>query len=758
MKILKYALFAIGGLIVVVGALLAYVAATFDPNQYKPQIVEAVKEKTQRNLKLEGDIKLAFFPNIGARLGRASLSERASEKEFAGVQDLRVVVKLMPLLSKQVVVDAVEIKGLRANLVRFKDGKTNMDDLAGAPGVKPEPKAKEAPAQVKVDIASVVIEDAAVTFTDQQAGAKYALSKVNLKTGRIASGVPTDIELALAAQGDKPKLNMEGALKVRLMFDLDKQHYVLEGLDLAAKGNAVGISNLSVAAKGNVDARPATNEFAASKLAVTAAGRQAGGDLNVKFDLPKLSITKDKVSGDRITLDATVSEAKSKLVVKLEVPAIEGDAQAFKAGQMRASVDLQQAGSTVKVKVASPLAGSVAAQRIELSKLTASVNVNSPRLPKNPIDATINGSASVDLAKQNANLTFATRFDDSNINGRAGLAKFAPPFYTFDISIDQLDADRYMGRSDPKAKQPEQPFDLSALKGLNASGSIKIGSLKVANAKASNVRLDIKAANGRLDVSPMSANLYQGSLAGALAVNATATPSFAVRQKLNNISVGPLLKDLADKDILEGRGNVALNVTAQGNTVTALKKALNGTAAVNLADGALKGIDIAGSIRDAKAKLGALRGQQVQQSSKTQKTDFSELTATFNIRNGVANNNDLSAKSPLLRVGGQGDINIGEDTLNYLVKASIVGTTKGQGGRDVGDLKGLTVPVHVSGPLASPSYKLDFSAMATELGKQQAEQVIKGQLERRLGGGTTEKDSGTKGGTLRDSIKGLFGR
>ena len=85
MKIIKYALLGLGALILLIAAVLAYVAATFDPNQYKPQIVQAVKEKTQRTLKLEGDIRLSFWPSIGAKIGKAALSERAAEKEFAAV-------------------------------------------------------------------------------------------------------------------------------------------------------------------------------------------------------------------------------------------------------------------------------------------------------------------------------------------------------------------------------------------------------------------------------------------------------------------------------------------------------------------------------------------------------------------------------------------------------------------------------------------------------------------------------------------------
>src|SRR3990172_11328132 len=106
MKIFKYALFAVGGRIVVTGAVLAYAAATFDPNQYKPQMVRAVKDKTQRTLKLDGEIKLSLFPSVGGRMGKATLSERASDKEFAGLEEMRIAVKLLPLLSRRVVVDA----------------------------------------------------------------------------------------------------------------------------------------------------------------------------------------------------------------------------------------------------------------------------------------------------------------------------------------------------------------------------------------------------------------------------------------------------------------------------------------------------------------------------------------------------------------------------------------------------------------------------------------------------------------------------
>ena len=776
MRLLKYALLGLGALVLVAGAVLAYLAATLDPNQYKPQIVQAVKDRTGRTLTLAGDIELTLFPNVGARVRQATLSERGNDRPFATVDELRVSVKLLPLLSSSVIVDAVGAKGLKAHIVRYKDGRTNYEDLAGAPAAhKPAPE-KPASNTVNIDIARVQVEDASLSYVDQQAGTKYEVSRLTLETGRIASGVPSNVQLAFVVRSDNPKLNLDSKLKTRLTFDAAQKRLAVQALEFAAQGSAADISELVASARGDIEARPDAAEFSASKVAITAKGKQRGDDVNLKLDMPRLHVTQDKVSADRIVLDAYAGGAKSKLSAKVEIPSVQGTAKQFTAGQLVAHVDMQQEGANTRIKITSPVTGSVEHQQIQLSQLVAALNINNPKLPTKSIDASLSGVLAADFAKQSANLTFTTKFDDSTVNGRAGLMKFASPAYTFDLNVDRLDVDRYMQKTAdgkvapsgspqgpsgeqraPQGQPGDQPIDLSPLKTLNANGSLRFGTLKVSNVKTSNVRLDIKAAGGRLDINPLTANLYQGSLAGAMSINAASTPAFAVQQKLTGVDLGPLLHDLAEKDLLEGKGTVALDVAAQGQSVAAIKKALSGTASLRVTDGALKGINIAGSIRSAKAKLGVLRGEQVQQANKNEKTDFSELSATFAIKGGVAHNNDLSMKSPLLRVGGEGQINIGHDTIDYLFKASVVGTTKGQGGRELADLQGVTVPVRVSGALDAPSYKLDFAALATDAAKQKVESAVRDQLERRLGTGAKDGKEGG-GGRLGDQLKGLFGR
>ena len=130
-SILKWVAIAVGTVVAIAGALIVYIATTFDPNDYKATIVKTVKDRTGRTLALKGDLKLSFFPTLGAKLGETALSERDSNADFASVSEALVAVKLLPLLSKQIIVDAVEVKGLKARVEKDKAGKFNFDDLKG---------------------------------------------------------------------------------------------------------------------------------------------------------------------------------------------------------------------------------------------------------------------------------------------------------------------------------------------------------------------------------------------------------------------------------------------------------------------------------------------------------------------------------------------------------------------------------------------------------------------------------------------------
>jgi AsmA protein len=225
---------------------------------------------------------------------------------------------------------------------------------------------------------------------------------------------------------------------------------------------------------------------------------------------------------------------------------------------------------------------------------------------------------------------------------------------------------------------------------------------------------------------------------------------------------------VAQKDVLEGKGNVALDVNTAGKSVNAMKKALAGNARVQLRDGAIKGINLAEVFRKAKTALGSQEARA--QAAETQKTDFSELNATFKIQNGVAHNDDLDVKSPLFRISGNGNIDIGNSSMDYTTKATVVASTKGQGGEDLSQLSGLTVPVRLIGPFDALAYKVDYAAVATNLAKSKVGEKVRGALEERLGiskpsgdqqsgqGSSVQQQQPDRRQEALDKLKGLLGR
>jgi len=155
-KFLKYGLWSIGGLVLLVASALTYVALTFDPNAYKPEIMQAVKNATQRTLKLDGDIELTFFPSIGARLGAVSFSEFQSEQEFVSIESANVSLALWPLLTKQIVINQVTLSGAKLRVVKHKNGTFNLDDLVGKQPTTDEPaETPQANAPVHFDVAAL---------------------------------------------------------------------------------------------------------------------------------------------------------------------------------------------------------------------------------------------------------------------------------------------------------------------------------------------------------------------------------------------------------------------------------------------------------------------------------------------------------------------------------------------------------------------------------------------------------------------------
>lgn len=733
MRAVKITAFVLGGLVALLAAVAAFILATFDANKWKGEIAQLVKEKKERSLKIEGDLSLSLFPAIGVRLGKATLSEHKSEQVFAAVDNARISLQLLPLLSKQVVVDTVALEGVKARVVRFKDGRLNIDDLLAKDD-------KEPPA--RFDIAGVKFVNGELAWRDEKAGQDLILSSLNLETGRLANAASDKFDLSATLVSTKPHLALALKAAGEYRYDLDRKSYGGAKLDVRLTGDLAEMKSLDM--KGTAAALQLTgaNEIVLDQLQLTAEGKAAGDAFEARLDAPTLALTAEKASGATVNASVKLAGAQRAVDAKIALSGVEGKSQSLQVGELTLDLDARQGETTVKGRLASTLSANLEKQTVELPVFNGELNVANPQMPMKSVRLPLSGGMRADIDGQTAALHANTQLDESKIAAKLNLTRFSPLALGFDVDIDRLNVDKYLPPKSAETgeKKAETPLDFSAIKGLNASGVVKIGQLQVSNVKAANVRLEIKAADGKLDVAPHSASLYDGSLTGTLSVNAN-NNRIALKQSLANVSINPLMKDALDKDVLEGRGNVALDVTSGGTTVAAMKKGLNGTASVNLKDGAIKGINLAKTFRESKALFSG-RKDAVQEAKQTEKTDFSELSASFRIAGGVARNDDLSMKSPFIRLGGAGDIDIGEDRVEYLAKASVVNTSGGQGGRELDHLKGLTVPVRVSGPFDKLAYNIEFGGLVAEAAKAKVEAKVKETVQ--------EKSKGV--------LKGLFKR
>ena len=855
-KILKYSLFGLGGIVLVLVIIVAIFAATFNPNDYKPMIVQLVKDKKQRTLNIEGDIKLAFWPKLGADLGKISLSEHNSDKEFAAVDGLKVSVALIPLLKKELVVDAVYVDGARANIVRYQDGSTNFDDLLS--------EDKDEPSQeINFDISSINVSNSAVSFHDEAAGSSYAVKQFNLKTGRVALATPFDLASDFEVSASAPKVDAKVKLQGNFMADVESKHFAAQKLDAVVKGNIADVQDADIRLTGDVDARLENMEFLVNGLKLAFSGQLADAKLVADFAAPKLVVRQDEVSGDKAELAFSQEKAGDSIKAQLVLADIKGSPRELQSSGINGEFSLKQTDRSVESKFSSPFKGNLQDLVFELPKLAGKIDIKDKALPKgaaqgefafklladikqekvdsdfslNVEDTKLKGDVAVagfakpdvrfnlsgdkldlnkllgngsakpaqktasksqaneaapdlsalkDLLLQgNVNIgsivyekfhlaglklgikadgkaltvsPFNVKLDETTINGKFGISRFERPIYHFDVDIDKLDADRYITDSEAKPTKPapaskpqeDAPIDLSALRQLNADGELRIGALKVANVKSTNVRIKLKADSGVAELAPFSASLYEGSMNGALTVDARSTPNIAIKQEMKNIAIGPLLTDAINNDMLHGKGNLNLDLTTSGDTVNALKKGLNGKAALNLKDGAVKGIDIAGTLRGAKDKLNALKGTTSVAADKSKQTDFSEMSASFNIKNGVAHNDDLDMKAPLFRIAGNGSVDIANQTLDYLAKPTVVASLKGQGGADLQQLNGLTVPIKLTGTFNKPAYAIDFAGLATAIAKNK---LLEG-----AGGAKGEAVKNLLDGNREDAVKSLLNK
>lgn len=522
-------------------------------------------------------------------------------------------------------------------------------------------------------------------WANAQTGARYQLNDFNFTTGTLRSGDAFDMSSNFTLISGTPAVSRKVAVESEVTADIEKKIYQLEDFELKTEPMN--------SATGNTQPLSVSGEL--------------------KLNLDKQTLALADLVVETAGLKATGSATGSQI---LDAPRFKGQ---LKSGDINPRAVMKALGKEDPDTTDSGV--------LKQAKFEAAFEGSPERIDFRPL---------------------SMKLDDSNMNGSLSVANFSDPAIGFNLTMDQLDLDRYLSPPDRSEKQAgaaagsgdgkveEGEVSVDAIKDLNLNGTLKVGKFKVRNLRFTDASLVLRARDGILAIEPLTANFYSGRINMTGRVDANGKrPAYNIQAQTSGIKVEPMLVDLNGQSKVTGTGDVNLNVTTAGTGSEQIKRGANGTVSFNLRDGEFKGVNVGQKLAQAYALY---KGESFK-ATEPETTRFSQIKGSARINNGVLQNDDLDADSTVFDVGGAGTANFVAETINYLAKITIADTAGGEMGKKLEGLLGKTVPVRLTGNLYAPDWRLDMAGLIQgklqeelEEEKEKAKEKLKEKLDDKL--------------------------
>lgn len=675
-KIFVYAISAVLALIVVAAVMFAVV---FDPNDYKDSISDGVRDATGRELVIEGDLSLSFFPWFAIDVGRTELGNAPGfdDTPFASFESARLSVKVLPmLLRREVVVGTAALDSLRVNLQVNKQGTGNWEDFGEASKAADESQDTETGGRgsATIDVAGVEVVDAALSYVDAGSGERFVLNDVNLVSGRVAAGetVPLDGGFAFALD----PAGISGRIDIDMAVNFDTDAALIAIRDLVIDGQVEGVA-----------AVPATVRLAAPAMEFQTRDQTAkvGGielqlmSVNLEADVEPFSYAGDPQP--KATLDVAAFSPRT-LMNELGIePPETADPDAL--GKLR-----------LEARAA------VSAKAISLSDLVLVL-------------------------------------DDSTFKGRVSVPRDAKGFYELDLVGDSIDVARYMApaaeggaAADEGSSTVEIPVDL--IRAFNARGNLEIERANLGKIVFDGVTVGINSADGVLRIHPIAANFFDGGYRGDVRIDASGkVPSISVNENINDVKLAPMARAMFDVENISGSINGSFQLGGRGADMDAIRRDLDGKMSIELKDGAWEGTDVWYEMRRARSLI---KGQAAPQAPATPRTKFSTMKASGVVTDGVLQNDDFFAELPFMQMQGRGSVNFVEATVDYSMTGRVLEKPEFMTDVSPEELKDFTsavIPFRITGSLVSPTVRPDVEALLKQRAEKEAKKLI---VDKLLGG------------------------
>lgn len=223
-------------LLVVLAAGMSALVVLINPNDFRGYMTRQVAARSGYQMKLDGDLRWHVWPQLSILSGGMSLSAPGAQAPIVSAENMRLDVKLWPLLSHRLEVKQVMLKGAVVRLTPESQPKKINQPIAPPGAAEPD-----IGSGWRFDIGRIEVADS-LLIMQQENGEQLNLRDINL---RMTRGGPNEAQLTLSTRinRDQRDLSLSGSSVLdmrefpqRISARVDRLDYQLQGAGLPASG------------------------------------------------------------------------------------------------------------------------------------------------------------------------------------------------------------------------------------------------------------------------------------------------------------------------------------------------------------------------------------------------------------------------------------------------------------------------------------------------------------------------------------------
>ena len=220
MKKISIALGVFIVLAVIIAAILPYI---IDINDIVAGQIPNIEAQLHRDIRI-GHVRLTILTGLGAEISDVAVSNARDfqKKDFLSIDSLKVKVRVLPLLKKEILVSSILIDKPAVLIERNDRGVFNFSDLTGDGKSEKQPAGQPAPeAPLKslenITVSRIALQDGGITFIDAAGGGsprEIRLEKLNLelKTVSLFQKIHVDFDTDVYADARAGHVGLTGEI------------------------------------------------------------------------------------------------------------------------------------------------------------------------------------------------------------------------------------------------------------------------------------------------------------------------------------------------------------------------------------------------------------------------------------------------------------------------------------------------------------------------------------------------------------------